>query len=111
MKDAERIVELEAALRRSELMVEQLQARATLSAQQSAPPEFCCELSYKAAKQKTWNARRIDRCKCDHNEYCDHCWPADFRPGGKWHGKFEAQQSAHVGVPRELLERGESRSV
>ena len=68
------------------------------------PPEFCCELSYKAAKQKAWNARRIDRCKCDHNEYCDHCWPADFRPGGKWHGKFVAQQSAHVSVPREWLD-------
>lgn len=61
------------------------------SAQQSASPEFCCELSYKAAKQKAWNARRIDRCKCDQNEYCDHCWPADFRPGGKWHNGFEAQ--------------------
>lgn len=68
------------------------------------PPEFCCELSYKAAKQKAWNARRIDRCKCDHNEYCDHCWPDDFREGGKWHGKFVAQQSAHVSVPREWLD-------
>ena len=37
MKDAERIAELEAALRRSELLVEQLQARAALSAQQSTP--------------------------------------------------------------------------
>ncbi len=73
------------------------------SAQQSASPEFCCELSYKAAKQKAWDARLIERCKCDHNEHCDHCWPADFRPGGKWHGKFVAQQSAHVSVPRELL--------
>lgn len=76
---------------------------AALSAQQSAQPEFCCELSYKAAKQKAWNARRIDRCKCDHNEYCDHCWPADFRPGGKWHGKFVARQPAHVSVQMELL--------
>jgi hypothetical protein len=71
----------------------------------SAQPKFCCELSYKAAKQKAWNARRIDRCKCDHNEYCDHCWPADFRPGGKWHGKFVAQQSTHVSVPRELARK------
>lgn len=73
-----------------------------LKAQQ---PEFCCELSYKAAKEAAWGARDLTQCKCDHNEYCDHCWPADFRPGGKWHGKFVARQSAHVSVPRELLER------
>lgn len=94
-----------ASLDRPELKgdAELSELRAAISAQQSAQPEFCCELSYKAAKQKAWNASRIDRCKCDHNEYCDHCWPADFRPGGKWHGKFVAQQSAHVSVPRELL--------
>lgn len=80
----------------AELIAPQLLANllAALSAQQSAQPEFCCELSYKAAKQKAWNARDLTHCKCDHNEYCDHCWPADFRPGGKWHGKFVARQSA-----------------
>ena len=76
---------------------------AALSAQQSASPEFCCELSYKTAKQKAWDARRIHRCKCDHNEYCGHCWPVDFRPGGKWHGGFVALQPAHdVSVPRDI---------
>ena len=77
---------------------------AAISEQQSAPPEFCCELSYKVAKQAAWGARDLTQCKCDHNEYCEHCWPDDFREGGKWHGKFVAQQSAHVSVPRELLE-------
>lgn len=30
--------------------------------------------------------RRLDLCKCDHNEYCRHCWPMEFRPGGVWGG-------------------------
>lgn len=78
---------------------------AAISSQQSAP-KFCCSLSYKAAKQAAWGKRDLARCKCDHNEYCEHCWPDDFREGGKWHGRFE-QQSApeRVSVPRELLER------
>ena len=28
----------------------------------------------------------MKRCQCDHNEYCQHCWPESFRPGGVWHG-------------------------
>lgn len=67
---------------------------AALSAQQSAQPEFCCEHSYKVAKQAAWGARDLTQCKCDHNEYCEHCWPDDFREGGKWHGGFETKQSA-----------------
>ena len=67
---------------------------AVLSAQQSAQPEFCCELSYKVVKQAAWGARDLTQCKCDHNEYCEHCWPDDFREGGKWHGGFETKQSA-----------------
>ncbi|BBJ26645.1 hypothetical protein [Pseudomonas phage R12] len=59
---------------------------AALSAQQSAQPEFCCKHSYKVAKQAAWGARDLTQCKCDHNEYCEHCWPDDFREGGKWHG-------------------------
>lgn len=78
---------------------------AALSAQQSAP-EFCCELSYKAAKQAAWGKLDLTQCKCDHNEYCEHCWPDDFREGGKWHGGFETKQSApeRVSVPVELVE-------
>lgn len=69
-------------------------ARAAISAQQSMQPEFCCEHSYKVAKKAAWGARDLTQCKCDHNEYCEHCWPNDFREGGKWHGWFETKQSA-----------------
>ena len=30
--------------------------------------------------------RRLDLCECDHNQYCRHCHPVEFRPGGVWHG-------------------------
>lgn len=78
---------------------------AALSAQQSAQPEFCCKHSYKVAKQAAWDARDLTHCKCDHNEYCEHCWPDDFKEGGKWYNGFEAQQSApeRVSVSRDLL--------
>lgn len=74
---------------------------------QSAQPEFCCKHSYKVAKQAAWGALDLTQCKCDHNEYCEHCWPDDFREGGKWHGGFETKQSApeRVSVPVELLRR------
>ena len=36
---------------------------------------------------KEWKRQRdLQACQCDHNEYCRHCWPEDFRPGGVWHG-------------------------
>jgi len=80
---------------------------ALLSSAEPVKAEFCCELSYKVAKQAAWGARDLTQCKCDHNEYCEHCWPDDFREGGKWHGGFETKQSApeRVSVPVELLER------
>lgn len=36
--------------------------------------------------RKEWMARDMARCKCDHNGYCQHCYPESFRPGGVWHG-------------------------
>jgi len=27
---------------------------------------------------------RMDLCRCDHNEYCLHCFPVEFRRGGVW---------------------------
>ena len=30
--------------------------------------------------------RDLKACRCDHCEYCRHCWPEDFRPGGLWAG-------------------------
>jgi len=40
----------------------------------------------KLRARKEWMARDTARCKCDHNEYCQHCYPESFRPGGVWHG-------------------------
>lgn len=40
-----------------------------------------------ARKEMAWKAlRRLDLCRCDHNEYCGHCYPVEFRPGGVWGG-------------------------
>jgi hypothetical protein len=38
----------------------------------------------KARAEKT--LRRLDLCECDHNQYCRHCHPVEFRLGGVWHG-------------------------
>ena len=35
------------------------------------------------AKALAWKQRDLN-CGCDHNEYCDKCFPLDFRAGGKW---------------------------
>lgn len=38
-------------------------------------------------KHRAWQAlRRLDLCRCDHHEYCRHCHPLEFRPGGVWGG-------------------------
>ena len=28
--------------------------------------------------------RDLKACRCDHCEYCRHCWPEDLRPGRLW---------------------------
>jgi hypothetical protein len=33
-----------------------------------------------------WAQRDLSRCRCDHNEWCEHCFPPEFRPGGVWDG-------------------------
>ncbi len=40
----------------------------------------------KLRARKVWQTRQSHLCKCDHYEYCRHCWPESFRPGGVWHG-------------------------
>ena len=40
----------------------------------------------KLRARKVWQTRQTHLCRCDHNEYCQHCWPESFRPGGAWHG-------------------------
>jgi hypothetical protein len=40
-----------------------------------------------ARKERAYKAlRRLDLCRCDHNEYCRHCYPLEFRAGGVWGG-------------------------
>lgn len=40
-----------------------------------------------ARKDRAYIAlRRLDLCRCDHHEYCRHCHPVEFRPGGVWGG-------------------------
>jgi hypothetical protein len=67
--------------------IDQLEAFAKAYAQtqgKSINDAFCCQLAWKAAKDKAWNSRNLKLCKCDHNESCEHCFPHDFRIGGKW---------------------------
>jgi hypothetical protein len=40
----------------------------------------------KLRARKVWQSRQTHLCKCDHNEYCHHCWPESFRPGGMFYG-------------------------
>lgn len=51
---------------------------------ESVERAFCCEYSWAAAKVLAWKARDLTCGCCDHNEYCERCYPTDFRPGGKW---------------------------
>ena len=40
-----------------------------------------------ARKERAYKAlRRPDLCQCDHNQYCRHCHPLEFRAGGVWGG-------------------------
>ncbi len=40
----------------------------------------------KLRARKEWQTRQTHLCRCDHSEYCRHCWPESFRPGGVWNG-------------------------
>ena len=46
--------------------------------------KFCCIHALKEAKNKAWESRNISKCKCDHNEYCEYCYPLEFRNGEFW---------------------------
>lgn len=81
MKDAERIAELEAALRRSELLVEQLQAQLNLRRKQRPPvgereafEDYCRELGYTL---KVGDSGRYL------GEYGAELW-AGFKAGAAW---------------------------
>ena len=48
-----------------------------------AQPEQKHPLQVKADRDKAWSMRETN-CGCDHNEYCEKCWPPAFRKGGYW---------------------------
>ena len=48
------------------------------------PEEVAAVNKFRARNE--WMKRDTARCRCDHNEYCQHCYPDSFRPGGVWHG-------------------------
>lgn len=48
-----------------------------------AQPEQKHPLQVKADRDKAWSMRETN-CGCDHNEYCEKCWPLAFRKGGYW---------------------------
>ena len=62
-----------------------------------AVPEFCCEHAWSAAKQLAWKERDLS-CDCDHNEYCQKCFPLEFRAGGKWDKYAAAPHPAAKGA-------------
>ena len=57
--------------------------------------EWCCNASLLEAKQKAWYSRDTS-CGCDHAEYCETCYPLDFRPGGNWHTYREPEAGAEL---------------
>jgi hypothetical protein len=65
-----------------DLLAEVIRLRAEVAA--LTPEEVSAVNRLRARKE--WMARDMARCKCDHNEYCQHCYPESFRPGGVWHG-------------------------
>ncbi len=38
-------------------------------------------LRTKLRRVGVWESRDLTKCGCDHNEYCEHCWPLELRKG------------------------------
>ncbi len=38
-------------------------------------------LRTKLRRVEVWESRDLTKCECDHNEYCEHCWPLELRKG------------------------------
>ncbi len=38
-------------------------------------------LRTKLRRVEVWESRDLTKCGCDHNEYCEHCWPLELRKG------------------------------
>lgn len=69
---------------------------------------FCCEHSFKAAKDEAWRTRPLRECRCDHCEYCLKCLPAEFRAGGFWDAGYQpGLTAAKAQIARLEAERDE----
>ena len=66
-------------------LYEVIQCREAITAikEALAQPEQKHPLQVKADRDKAWSMRETN-CGCDHNEYCEKCWPPAFRKGGYW---------------------------
>lgn len=49
-------------------------------------PEDVAAVNAARKERASKTLRRLDLCRCDHHEYCQHCYPVEFRPGGVWGG-------------------------
>src|SRR6202000_232793 len=71
-------------------------------------PRICCESSWREMKDKAWAARNGNcngNCGCDHSiEYCDICYPLEFREGGKFHSYAEYLAALAASQPPQELE-------
>lgn len=36
-------------------------------------------LRAKIKRTEIWESRDLTKCECDHNEYCQHCYPVELR--------------------------------
>ncbi len=39
-------------------------------------------LRSRLTRDEIWAKRDLSKCECDHNEYCQHCWPVELRGEG-----------------------------
>jgi hypothetical protein len=59
------------------------EAQQVLSALESDNPDIqlrtAITLRAKIRRIEVWESRDLTKCGCDHNEYCEHCWPLELR--------------------------------
>ena len=60
-------------------------------------PEDVAAVNEGRKKRALKALRRFDLCRCGNNEYCQHCYPVEFRSRGVWGGpnvQIQAAQTA-----------------
>lgn len=59
---------------------ERYEGEYTLPLYSLAPDQIAALKKYEV--EKVWAARDLSKCKCDHNETCEHCLPPNLRHNG-----------------------------